>query len=46
LISLIMFARHARALRLANLRRVRVQIFVSRRTLEERLGSARHTPLD
>jgi hypothetical protein len=40
LISLIMFARHARALRLANLRRVRVQIFVSRRTLEERLGSA------
>jgi hypothetical protein len=40
LISLIMYARHARALRLASPRRVRVQIFVSRRALEERLGSA------
>jgi hypothetical protein len=40
LISLIMFARHDRALRFASLRRIRVPIFVSRRALEERLGSA------
>jgi hypothetical protein len=38
LISLIMFARHDRALRLASLRRMWVPIFVSRRALEERLG--------
>jgi hypothetical protein len=35
-----MYARHARALRLASLKRVRVQIFVSRRALEEQLGGA------
>ena len=40
LISLIMFARHDRTVRLASLRRTRVPIFVSRRALEERLGSA------
>jgi hypothetical protein len=38
LISLIMFARHDGALRLASLRRMRVPIFVSRRAFEERLG--------
>jgi hypothetical protein len=38
LISLIMFARHDSALRLASLRRMRVPIFVSRRAFEERLG--------
>jgi hypothetical protein len=41
-----MYARHARALRLASPRRVRVQIFVSRRALEERLGSAADAPCD
>src|SRR5260370_20961166 len=40
LISLIMYARHARALRLASPGRVRGQIFLSRRALEERSGSA------
>ncbi len=40
LISLLMFARHARALRPDSLRRVRVQIFVSRRTLEEKFSNA------
>jgi hypothetical protein len=40
LISLIVFARNAKALRLDTLSRVRVPIYLSRRTLERKFGSA------
>ena len=39
LISLIVFAQNAAALRIDTLSRVRVPIYVSRRTLEEKFGS-------
>jgi hypothetical protein len=40
LISLIVFARNAKALRLDSLSRVRLPIYLSRRTMEERFGVA------
>ena len=40
LVSLIVFVQNAGALRLDSLKRVRVPIYISRRTLEERFGSA------
>lgn len=41
LISLIVFAQNAKALRVDSLSRVRVPIYISRRTLHERFGDAR-----
>lgn len=41
LISLIVFAQNAKALRVDSLSRVRVPIYISRRTLHERFGAAR-----
>lgn len=40
LISLVVFARNARALRFDSLSRVRLPIYISRRALEERFGAA------
>lgn len=45
LISLIVFAQNASALRLDTLGRVRLPIFISRRALEERFGSAPETAM-